>query len=50
VNRLQKDRTILNAEMELFKKNNPELTKKYFPEYMSIWENTKFWLKKNNLL
>ena len=46
VNRLQKDRTILNAEMELFKKNNPVLTDKYFPEYMSVWDETKLWLKK----
>lgn len=48
VNRLQKDRTILNAEMELFKKNNPVLTDKYFPEYMSVWDKTKLWWKKIN--
>lgn len=46
--RLQKDRIVLNAEMEVFKKNNPVLTDKYFPEYMSVWDKTKLWWKKIN--
>lgn len=48
INRLNRDRTILNAEMELFKKKNPVLTDKYFPEYMNLWDGTKLWWKKIN--
>lgn len=48
VNRLNRDRTIINAEMELFKKNNPALTDKYFPEYTNVWDETKLWWKKIN--
>jgi hypothetical protein len=46
VNRLHRDRTIINAEMAVFKKNNPVLTDKYFPEYMNVWDETKLLWKK----
>jgi hypothetical protein len=46
VKRLHRDRTIINAEMAVFKKNNPVLTDKYFPEYMNVWDETKLLWKK----
>ena len=50
VKRLHRDRTIINAEMEVFKKKHPKFTKEFFPEYTSVWDEMKLlWKKINDL-
>lgn len=46
VNRLNRDRTIINAEMAVFKKKHPKFTKEFFPEYTNVWDETKLLWKK----
>lgn len=48
IKRLQRDRIIVNSEMEVFKEKHPKYTKQFFPEYMNIWDETKLWWKKIN--